>query len=231
MLVFALKSDEASTSKKSNRQAKKPTAVSNDEEPRKTVRRKDADENDPTPRDRHAQQPDATDDDPRPANTAPSVRNTIASASDVFKDALASWNGGSSCSGYLASASHIEKIDIPEWGEYGFEIEKKSFRPDTFATKTEKRFWLTAEFKNQGANPIRRLLAVKLGANGRWTITPVKDGEASATPKDDDPPTDDAKPDDAKPDDPKPDSAKPDDAKPDQAAPKADPDKPAVSDE
>ncbi|MEE2706974.1 MAG: hypothetical protein VX988_07970, partial [Planctomycetota bacterium] len=75
-----------------------------------------------------------------------------------------------------------------------------SIDPDEFSSNTERRFWLNVAFKNQGADPIRRLYAVKLGRNGRWTITPLKDGDAAA--EENEPATGEAKPGEAKPGDP-----------------------------
>ncbi|MEE3219571.1 MAG: hypothetical protein VX257_04875, partial [Planctomycetota bacterium] len=154
---------------------------------------------DEKPRDRHAQLPNASGNDSQPA-TAAVGGVTIADASSVFKEAISSWRSGTSHEGFLAAAGHVEKIDIPEWKEYAFDIEKNSIDPDEFSSNTERRFWLNVAFKNQGADPIRRLYAVKLGRNGRWTITPVKDGDAAA--EENKPATGEVKPGEAKPGDP-----------------------------
>ncbi len=198
LLVFVFsKDDDDLGNRRRGGSSRRSTTSTSDDKPRRNVERQKAD--DEKPRDRHAQLPNASGNDSQPA-TAAVGGVTIADASSVFKEAISSWRSGTSHGGFLAAAGHVEKIDILEWKEYAFDIEKSSIDPDNFSSNTERRFWLNVAFKNQGADPIRRLYAVKLGRNGRWTITPLKDGAAAA--EENEPATEEAKPGEAKPGDP-----------------------------
>lgn len=183
LLVFVFsKDDDDLGNRRRGGSSRRSTTSTSDDKPRRNVERQKAD--DEKPRDRHAQVPNASGNDSQPATATATATDagsvTITDASSVFKEAISSWRSGTSHGGFLAAAGHVEKIDIPEWKEYAFDIEKSSIDPDKFSSYTERRFWLNVAFKNQGADPIRRLYAVKLGGDGRWTITPVKDGDAAA---------------------------------------------------
>ncbi|MFP6658037.1 MAG: hypothetical protein VB853_07620 [Pirellulales bacterium] len=195
VFVFSKDDDDLGNGRRGDSSRSSTTSTS-DDKPRRNVERQKAD--DEKPRDRHAQLPNASGNNSQPATAAGGV--TIADASSVFKEAISSWSSGTSHGGFLAAAGHVEKIDIPEWKEYAFDIEKSSIDPDKFSSNTERRFWLNVAFKNQGADPIRRLYAVKLGGDGRWTIMPLQDGDAEA--EENKPAAGEAKPEEAKSGDP-----------------------------
>lgn len=89
--------------------------------------------------------------------------------------AMKSWRGGESFETFMESDTQIATIDLPEWQDRGYLLEKSSIRSLPSTSEVERQIWLTLRFMNQGAEPLMRLYSVTLDENQKLVYAKVED--------------------------------------------------------
>jgi hypothetical protein len=97
------------------------------------------------------------------------------SASRELGAAMRSWKAGESYETIIASDSPIAEIDLPEWKDRGYSLEKSSMNALPSTSAEERQIWLTLRFMNQDAEPVMRLYSVKLNENGKLIFEKLED--------------------------------------------------------
>ncbi len=136
----------------------------------------------------------------------PVVRRIISTglgrATRELGTAMRSWRNGDSYETFLESDTQIAKIELPEWQDRRYLLEKSHIRSLPSASEEERQLWLTLHFMNQDAEPLMRLYSVTLDENDKLVYTKVEDKvpppepekPASPPPEESTEPADSAKP-------------------------------------
>ena len=133
----------------------------------------------PAPRDRTLPPDPVTTPSPAVVEAEPTAppRITAETASETLDKAMTVWSTNGTYSDYVATASHIAIIDLPEWKKNQYELESYSIESaEDFQSDTERRIWVVMKFRDQGVGSTRRLISMTLDENGRWIIRPAADG-------------------------------------------------------
>jgi hypothetical protein len=102
----------------------------------------------------------------------------LSSAKGELGAAMKSWRSGESYETFMESDIQISKLDLPEWKDRGYHLEKSLIKLIPSVSEVERQLWLTMRFMDQDAEPLMRLYSVKLDENGKLMFEKVEDKAA-----------------------------------------------------